>query len=284
MPPPKMSAEEMVNYYLRVHQEVLKRDESDCLAAVIAPDANRLANRFTDFAHRLGMKEAFTQFRREWGSLTGRTVLDVGCGRGRWSKEYATRGAKVTGVDISPEAVRLLSQEMPQHQFLAEDITKLSFPDESFDVVNSVTVLQHMPPFKQEVALALVSRWVRRGGYVVLLENILGFNAPHVFPHRTDEWIKMVETAGFNCTCSRGSNYELLFRIKGRALRLLRGRSPRAKVAPSPSGSRRSSFKVRVKSGVTGILAAMSFPLEYVCNWVPLCSPTHRVMIFRKPA
>ena len=41
------------------------------------------------------------------GDLTGRTVLDVGCGSGWFSREAARRGARVTSLDI---ALRLLHE------------------------------------------------------------------------------------------------------------------------------------------------------------------------------
>jgi SAM-dependent methyltransferase len=285
MPEIKMSAEEVASYYLRVHQEALKRDKCDRLGAVIGPDANPWVNRSTDFAHRLGMKNIFRILESQWGSLSHRSVLDLGCGRGRWSKEYARRGAELTGVDISAEAVSLLADEMPKHHFISQDITSLSFPDESFDIVNSVTVLQHMPDWKQRVALTLLSRWLKRGGYVVLLENVLAFDAPHVFPHRANEWIEMVEATGLKCVYRRGCNFEILFRIEGRMLRALRrGRLSKGTALPSVSGTGISSFKSRTKSAATSALALASFPVEWACQWLPLASPTHSVMIFEKPA
>jgi SAM-dependent methyltransferase len=285
MPEAKMSADEMANYYLRVHHEVLARDAHDSLSAVIGPDANGLVNSFTDFAHRLGMKRAFTFMESQWTSLAKRWVLDLGCGRGRWSREYAKRGANVTGVDISLEAIKLLADEMPQHHFISGDIAALKFPDQTFDLVNSVTVLQHMPDPKQEIALDHLSRWVKPGGFVVLLENVLAFDAPHVFPHHADGWIRMVENTGLRCVYCHGSNFEILFRVEGRMLRALRGgRLSKGTTIPSVSGNGTSSFRRRIKSTATSTLAAASFPVEWACQWLPLASPTHSVMIFEKPA
>jgi SAM-dependent methyltransferase len=170
-------------------------------------------NRFADFAHRLGMKRAFASLEGQWGSLANRSVLDLGCGRGRWSREYASRGAHVTGVDISPDAIDLLAKEMPEHRFLCADIVALRFPDTSFDIVNSVTVLQHVPEANQRTALSLISQWLKPGGTLVLLDNVVAFGAPHVFPHRTDEWVGMVEAAGLTPTSIWSSNFEPLFRL-----------------------------------------------------------------------
>jgi len=285
MPETKMSAEQMAGYYRRVHHEVLERDARDPLRAVIGPDASHLVNRFTDFAHRLGMKTAFMMLESRLGSLHGRSILDLGCGRGRWSKEYAKRGAKVTGVDISPEAINLVAAEMPQHAFVSADIATVDFPHRSFDVVNSVTVLQHMPDCKQRIVLNRISSWVRPGGYVVLLENVLAFDVPHVFPHRGEEWIERVEATGLRCIYRRGSNFEVLFRAKAHVIRALGGgRQSEQMTVPSVSVSRTAvpSYKRRIRLAALDAVAAASFPVEWACQKVPLATPTHNVMIFAK--
>ena len=281
-----MSAEEMASYYLRVHLDVLTRDMRDDLSAVIAPGANRFVNRFTDFAHRLGMERAFKFLESQWTSLVNRSVLDLGCGRGRWSKEYARRGATVTGVDISPQAIRILMDEMPQHRFVSADIAAVEFPDQSFDIVNSVTVLQHMPDWKQRIALDHLSRWLKPGGFAVLLENVTAFDAPHVFAHYADDWIRMVETTGLKCRSCWGSNFEVLLNVEGRVSRFLRG-SRLCEKGTIPSmlpAVEAISLKDRIKWGARTFLAIVSFPLEWTCQKLPVAKPTHRVMIFSKQA
>ncbi len=41
------------------------------------------------------------------GNLEGKTILDVGCGAGRYSVELATKGATVVGVDFSEEMLTM---------------------------------------------------------------------------------------------------------------------------------------------------------------------------------
>jgi SAM-dependent methyltransferase len=283
MPATKMSAEEMTQYYTGVHRAALKRNRADCLSAIITPDANACVNRFTDFAHRMGMKRAFSLLEAQWGSLRSRAVLDLGCGRGRWSKEYAARGAVVTGVDISTEAISALAEELPQHRFIAGDLAEMTFPDESLDVVNSVTVLQHMPEWKQRIALTNAAHWLRPGGHLVLFENIVAFDAPHVFPHDTSDWIEMAKAAGLRCTHHWGSNFELLFSITSSLSRRLRANAKSAHAAaPQAAPCTAPSLKRRVKSAVMASLAAASFPLEWACHALPVARPTHSVMIFSK--
>jgi SAM-dependent methyltransferase len=279
----KLSAEEMRNYYLRLHQAAIAQDREEELGAVIDITANRVVNTFTDYAHRLGMKRVFDVLLGEWGSLRDRTVLDLGCGRGRWTREYAALGARVTGVDISPDAISLLAKSMPRHQFICQDIPELAFPSASFDVVNSVTVIQHLPPERQITALRLVAQWLKPGGRLVLLENVMGFDAPHVFPHRRAEWITMVEATGLRCRICWKTNFEVLFRLQGGITRRLRS-NPRSRDTQIPTTpySAQLSLQSRVKSAAKAVVACLSFPVEWICHRIPLATPTHYVMLFGK--
>jgi len=82
------------------------------------------------------------------GRLTaGMSILDAGCGGGRNLVYFMRNGFKVFGVDSSSEAInhiRTLAARISETQsdnFLVESIEKMSFADESFDVVLSSAVL-----------------------------------------------------------------------------------------------------------------------------------------------
>ncbi len=45
--------------------------------------------------------------------LTGRRVLDAGCGAGQMTAELAARGADVLAIDISPELVKIAERRLP---------------------------------------------------------------------------------------------------------------------------------------------------------------------------
>lgn len=82
------------------------------------------------------------------GDVRGLKVLDAGCGTGRWSIEFAKRGAIVVGVDISKEAIKLakkraLKSNVKNVVFLNKSLESLDY-DNEFDIVISVTVLQHI--------------------------------------------------------------------------------------------------------------------------------------------
>jgi SAM-dependent methyltransferase len=73
----------------------------------------------------------------------GTTLLDLGCGAGLFARAAADRGARVTGIDTDPTAVRLAATEVPEATFAvraAEDP-----PAGPFDVVAAVQLLMHVP-------------------------------------------------------------------------------------------------------------------------------------------
>lgn len=106
----------------------------------------------------------------------GQQVLDVGCGVGRWSRLLALRGARVTGVDLSPTMVEearkraLQGGLSEQCTFVVQDLAGLDLR-RSFPLVLGVTVLQHiMDGERFHEAVARLSAHVAPGGRLVLLE------------------------------------------------------------------------------------------------------------------
>jgi SAM-dependent methyltransferase len=106
----------------------------------------------------------------------GMRVLDVGCGVGRWSRLLATRGADVTGVDLSPTMVHEARRRTEaaglanRCHFLVQDSSQLH-AGEPFDLVLGVTVLQHiLDPQALHAAVERIARHVKPNGQIVLLE------------------------------------------------------------------------------------------------------------------
>jgi ubiquinone/menaquinone biosynthesis C-methylase UbiE len=106
--------------------------------------------------------------------VEGRDVLDVGCGRGGTLsvvREFF-HPRTVTGVDLSPEAVRFCraSYEEDNARFLEGDAEDLPFADESFDVVTNIESACLYPDinaFYREVR-----RVLRPGGHFLYADSI----------------------------------------------------------------------------------------------------------------
>lgn len=100
----------------------------------------------------LKAKADFVHEMVKWGGLdklpAGSTLLDVGCGIGGSSRILAKDYSfDVTGVTISPQQVKRAQELTPKGvnaKFAVDDALKLSFPDNSFDVVWTVEAGPHM--------------------------------------------------------------------------------------------------------------------------------------------
>ena len=81
------------------------------------------------------------------GEVSGRAVLDLGCGTGRHAVWLAAAGARVTAVDFS-EGMLAEARRKPGAaavRFLAHDLHRpLPFADAGFDLVVSALVLEHL--------------------------------------------------------------------------------------------------------------------------------------------
>ncbi|MGY1849235.1 class I SAM-dependent methyltransferase [Blastococcus sp. SYSU DS1021] len=99
-------------------------------------------------------------------------VLDFGCGAGRLSQALAEHAREVVGLDVSVpmlETARRLDRSGGRVRFvLGEDPDLRAFPDESFDLVYTERVLQHLPRPVLETYLAEFARVLRPGGVAVV--------------------------------------------------------------------------------------------------------------------
>lgn len=107
------------------------------------------------------------------GEVSGLDVLDLGCGTGYFSAWLARRGARVTGVDLSPEQLRTARRcqdEFDVHFDLVEaDAEALPLVDRSFDLV----VSEHGVGVwcRPDAWVAEAARVLRPGGRLLFLVN-----------------------------------------------------------------------------------------------------------------
>ncbi|GIX03824.1 MAG: hypothetical protein KatS3mg113_0830 [Planctomycetaceae bacterium] len=103
----------------------------------------------------------------EWKGLT---VLDAGCGGGRYARIAALAGATVVAVDHTAAVNRALAlcADLPNVGFLQADLKRLPLKPESFDVVFSIGVMHHDRDTRE--VFEAVAPYVKPGGkYVVWL-------------------------------------------------------------------------------------------------------------------
>jgi 2-polyprenyl-6-hydroxyphenyl methylase / 3-demethylubiquinone-9 3-methyltransferase len=102
-------------------------------------------------------------------SLSGKNVLDVGCGGGILSESMAEKGAKVTGIDLGEKTLKV-AQLHSLETGIAVDYQLISVEElaknqpESFDVVTCLEMLEHVPDPASVVAAC--AKLVKPNGHV----------------------------------------------------------------------------------------------------------------------
>ncbi len=195
-------------YWRKVHAAA-----DDDLAAVCFPDKPRYFNSFFDATQKYALAR---WVRDNVGDATGKALLDVGCGRGRWLEFFSGRFGFVTkGIDLSAEAVAACrGGGLEAEQGSATD---MAYADAAFDAVTSVVVLAHIPHGEKEQAVAEIARVTRAGGIVAVIEPThyrAMIGAPHVYALTVDEWTALFARHGLRLVqCSA-----MCFNLARRAL------------------------------------------------------------------
>jgi SAM-dependent methyltransferase len=119
------------------------------------------------------------------GDLGGKTVLDAGCGQGFLARQLAARGARVTGIDLSPRLIALAREQDPGETitYRVADLSR-PLPDLAgqFGRIGSYLVLNDVADHRGfGAALAALAR--PGGRAVIALNN--PYSAP-VRGHLTD--------------------------------------------------------------------------------------------------
>jgi ubiquinone/menaquinone biosynthesis C-methylase UbiE len=100
--------------------------------------------------------------------LTGRSVLDAGCGSGAQCEWLADHGAQVTGVDLSPAMVVETERRCGgRGRYLVADLAEpLPLPPSSFDGITCSLTLHYLEDWS--TPLRSFASLLRPGGWVVL--------------------------------------------------------------------------------------------------------------------
>ena len=109
------------------------------------------------------------------GDVSGKRIVDFGCGSGANTVLLANRGAHVWAADISEDLIRLGRRRMAVNgraddaQFIVASAHRLPLPDASVDVVFGIAILHHLD---LDLASQEVHRVLRPGGRGIFQEPV----------------------------------------------------------------------------------------------------------------
>ncbi len=106
----------------------------------------------------------------------GKKLLEYGCGKGSGSKQWLEYGAILTGIDISPEGIKIAKEAISKTEYDADyfvmDAEETDFDDNTFDIVVGTGIIHHLDVLKSYQEL---SRILKEDGRIVFSEP-LGHN------------------------------------------------------------------------------------------------------------
>jgi 2-polyprenyl-3-methyl-5-hydroxy-6-metoxy-1,4-benzoquinol methylase len=100
--------------------------------------------------------------------IKNKSILEVGCGAGRFTEHLVNSGALVHSVDLSV-AVEVNKDNIgdrPNYKIAQADVYHLPFPENSFDIVLCLGVIQHTP--SPEKTIMELWKMVKPGGTLII--------------------------------------------------------------------------------------------------------------------
>ena len=97
-------------------------------------------------------------------------ALEIGCGKGEFSRSLAERSARVLALDLSPEMIRIAranSASQSNIEFQIADVTTYNLPTEGFDCIASIATLHHLPLGEM---LRKMKAALKPGGVLLILD------------------------------------------------------------------------------------------------------------------
>jgi 2-polyprenyl-6-hydroxyphenyl methylase/3-demethylubiquinone-9 3-methyltransferase len=184
---------------------------------------SQLAHRWWDPASEFKPLHEINPLRLDYidgiAGLSGKHVLDVGCGGGILAEAMAARGATVTGIDMAEKPLKvaqlhlLESGRVVDYRYTSAEKLATELPGQ-FDVVTCMEMLEHVP--SPAVTVDACARLVKPGGHVFFstinrnpksyLFAVIGAEyVLKLLPRGTHDYAKFIKPSELSSMCRRAS-------------------------------------------------------------------------------
>lgn len=135
-------------------------------------------------------------------NLQPSSMLEVGCGDGRFIGMMSPNILKRAGVDISARAISFAKAFCPDVDFSVADVASLS---EKYDVVAAVEVLEHIPDELMAGFLKAIHARTKPGGHIVVTvpSTVKPLQAKHYRHYTLNTLESHIAQAGIPCSIAK---------------------------------------------------------------------------------
>jgi SAM-dependent methyltransferase len=146
-------------------RDLVRRGYDAILLAYRSDDGDAAASSAEDVSRYVGWAAELAGLLRP-----GARVVDLGCGAGiPATRELASHGLQVLGVDFSAVQLRRARQLVPAARLVQADMATLQLRPASADAVVAFYSLIHVPLTDQQALFPRIRGWLRPGGYFLAI-------------------------------------------------------------------------------------------------------------------
>ena len=152
------------------------------------------------------------EFEKYKNLVSGKKILDIGCGAGRDSMVFTQSGFEYTGIDASPEMLAIAKERAPSGNYHKMDFYHLEFPDNTFDGFWAAASFLHVPKAEMVTVLSEAKRVIKPGGFgfislkekddleegMITQERFGGVISRYFAFYTKDEFKRYIDDAGFD--------------------------------------------------------------------------------------
>lgn len=140
------------------------RFDFDLAASVYDEWLSTPMGKYYDSAEKRTIKRALK-------NVSGKKLLEIGCGTGHWSKYFAALGFSILGVDISFEMLKeTFRKRIPWAEFVQSDAQYLPLQNDVFDIAVLITAIEFID--EPNIAIKEAIRCIKKPGGCLLIGTL----------------------------------------------------------------------------------------------------------------
>lgn len=138
--------------------------------------------------------------------ITAKKSLEIGCAYGRLSPWIAEYAEEAHAIEPNPEPLEAARHQYPDITFHNTTADELPYEDDSFDLVVTWTVLQHIPPQNLSASIKEIKRILAPAGSLIICEESKPElnDDEHTWPRSVKDYKSVFSPLELIDQCTRG--------------------------------------------------------------------------------